>query len=271
YVRLHRQLVRGFFKNASRMLWAYGEIHVSHKTAGPFSHWNLEELAAESSLLLLECANFSIEDYPGYNNKRGDGPRSDQSFPLGKCSTFKFIFGHLLKKKNPLGNTELLPSYSSISPIMDNYLDHRSINDISYPETRFPFSLERVPRSINCLEFRETAQWPFSRIDNLGLRIQGNNDFEFRDLNMFSLRMHELEHSTLPGVSLRSRVPLTYSYNTDVLEAPRRESFGYNYLRHYEELPSRRVSVMEYGGMFDRRIEVVEKTRLRELVICHGI
>lgn len=81
------------------MLRPYGEVHVSHKTGGPFRKWNLEELASKNSLVLVECSNFKIEDYPGYNNKRGDGPRCDQPFPLGECCTFKFRIGEIQELK----------------------------------------------------------------------------------------------------------------------------------------------------------------------------
>ena len=87
---MHRNLVYGFFKNASRMLRPNGEIHVSHKTKFPFNCWNIEQLASQSGLTLLECVEFRLEDYPGYNNKRGDGSRSDEPFHLGECCTFKF-------------------------------------------------------------------------------------------------------------------------------------------------------------------------------------
>ena len=89
---MHRDLVHGFFRNASGMLRANGEIHVNHKTTAPFSHWNLEELASQNSLVLFECVDFKKEDYPGYNNKRGAGSRCDEPFRLGACSTFKFRF-----------------------------------------------------------------------------------------------------------------------------------------------------------------------------------
>ena len=84
--------MHGFFRNASGMLRANGEIHVNHKTTAPFSHWNLEELASQNSLVLFECVDFKKEDYPGYNNKRGAGSRCDEPFRLGACSTFKFRF-----------------------------------------------------------------------------------------------------------------------------------------------------------------------------------
>ncbi|KAJ4982425.1 hypothetical protein NE237_033262 [Protea cynaroides] len=90
-IKMHRNLVQGFFKNARDMLRPYGEIHVSHKTTGPFLHWNLKELASRHSLVLIECVEFKIDDYPGYKNKKGDGPRCDEPFRLGKCSTFKFV------------------------------------------------------------------------------------------------------------------------------------------------------------------------------------
>ncbi|KAL2495826.1 putative protein-like [Forsythia ovata] len=90
--RLHRELLRGFFRNACGMLQKNGEIHVSHKTTSPYSEWKIEDLAAENSLMLIECSDFKIEDYPGYKHKRGDGSRCDEPFSLGKCSTFKFTF-----------------------------------------------------------------------------------------------------------------------------------------------------------------------------------
>ncbi|KAG8385972.1 hypothetical protein BUALT_Bualt03G0100700 [Buddleja alternifolia] len=87
----HRNLVRGFFMNASSLLWPDGEIHVNHKITAPFSDWKIEDLATECSLILTEQVNFRIEHYPGYNNKRGSGFRCDEPFPLGRyCSTFKF-------------------------------------------------------------------------------------------------------------------------------------------------------------------------------------
>ncbi|XP_062086779.1 heavy metal-associated isoprenylated plant protein 41-like [Humulus lupulus] len=89
-IHKHRCLVHGFFFNARSMLRPNGEIHVNHKTTPPFSWWNLEELAAYNSLSLMECVEFNIKDYPGYNNKRGDGSKCDKTFRLGKCSTFKF-------------------------------------------------------------------------------------------------------------------------------------------------------------------------------------
>ncbi|KAK7305294.1 hypothetical protein VNO77_43197 [Canavalia gladiata] len=91
-IKMHKDLVLGFFRNASCILRANGEIHVSHKTTAPFNKWNIEKLATQSLLTLIECADFKKEDYPYYNNKRGDSYRCDEPFPLGKCCTFKFIY-----------------------------------------------------------------------------------------------------------------------------------------------------------------------------------
>ncbi|OVA08279.1 protein of unknown function DUF2431 [Macleaya cordata] len=97
-IKMHRNLLQGFFKNASHMLRPFGEVHVNHKTTPPFNNWNLEELASKHNLVLIECVDFKKQDYPGYNNKRGAGPKCDEPFPLGKCSTFKFGFSPYVKK-----------------------------------------------------------------------------------------------------------------------------------------------------------------------------
>ncbi|KAF7059369.1 hypothetical protein CFC21_066281 [Triticum aestivum] len=86
----HRLLVQRFFRNASKMLRPLGEIHVSHKTGQPYNRWEIEGLALEFSLLKSEMVAFRKEDYPGYNQKRGDGDRCDEEFPLRNGCTFKF-------------------------------------------------------------------------------------------------------------------------------------------------------------------------------------
>ncbi|XP_028752847.1 heavy metal-associated isoprenylated plant protein 41-like isoform X2 [Neltuma alba] len=89
-IQKHKDLVRGFFMNAGSMLRSNGEIHVNHKTKPPYDAWRIKELGIQNFLWPIECVQFKKEDYPGYNNKRGDGSRSDEPFHLGKCSTFKF-------------------------------------------------------------------------------------------------------------------------------------------------------------------------------------
>ncbi|KAK3424664.1 hypothetical protein EUGRSUZ_F01443 [Eucalyptus grandis] len=91
-IDMHRILMNGFFRNASQMLRADGEVHVNHKTKAPYCHWKLEELASWNSLKLIDQTAFESKNYPGYHHKRGDGHRSDELFHLGPCSTFKFRF-----------------------------------------------------------------------------------------------------------------------------------------------------------------------------------
>ena len=83
-------MVKGFLRNAYDMLTEDGEVHITHKTAHPFSMWEIKKLAKEVGLGLLDEVPFFIRDYPGYENKRGDGIRCNKSFHVGSCSTFKF-------------------------------------------------------------------------------------------------------------------------------------------------------------------------------------
>ncbi|KAK7314605.1 hypothetical protein VNO77_33132 [Canavalia gladiata] len=89
-IELHKKLVRGFLSSAQFMLSLLGKIHITHKTSHPFSKWNIKELAEHESLMLVGEVEFDKDVYPGYCNKRGDGNRCDQTFPVGKCSTFMF-------------------------------------------------------------------------------------------------------------------------------------------------------------------------------------
>ncbi|XP_018450838.1 heavy metal-associated isoprenylated plant protein 41-like isoform X1 [Raphanus sativus] len=97
-IKKHRELVFGFLHGASHMVRADGEVHVSHKNKPPFCHWKLEELASKCSLALTQCVAFEKSEYPGYENKRGDGSRCDMPFLLGECTTFKFRVSRVAKE-----------------------------------------------------------------------------------------------------------------------------------------------------------------------------
>ncbi|WCJ32557.1 hypothetical protein M5689_013975 [Euphorbia peplus] len=131
-IEKHKKLVLDFFTNASQMLEANGEIHVTHKTSFPFNRWNIVELARRNSLRLIGCVAFKIEDYPGYNNKRGDCRRCDEPFPLGKCCTFKFgsfpAYNNMSRVDNPL--SELSLGYSLLDTHYPRIPFHHG-----YPET----------------------------------------------------------------------------------------------------------------------------------------
>ncbi|RCV12144.1 hypothetical protein SETIT_2G245900v2 [Setaria italica] len=98
-INLHKKLVRGYFCNARHLLRPCGEIHVSHKSGASYDKWDLEQIAAKFSLILVEKVGFQKAQYPGYNQKKGDGPMCDKSFPLGTCFTFRFRIGDLKKRK----------------------------------------------------------------------------------------------------------------------------------------------------------------------------
>uniref|UniRef100_K4A2R6 25S rRNA (uridine-N(3))-methyltransferase BMT5-like domain-containing protein n=1 Tax=Setaria italica TaxID=4555 RepID=K4A2R6_SETIT len=110
-INSHKRLLRDFFCSALYLLIPYGEIHVRHKTGGPYDRWDLEQLASDSSLIIFEKEKFQITDYPGYNHKRGDGARCDQPFPLGPSCTFKLQIGDLKRWKKSSGNNATSTSF----------------------------------------------------------------------------------------------------------------------------------------------------------------
>ncbi|GAV90401.1 DUF2431 domain-containing protein, partial [Cephalotus follicularis] len=90
-IRIHQKLMKGFFRNAYNMLAKSGQVHVTHKTGYPYSSWEIEKLAKDYGLRLVEEAPFTIHDYPGYQNKRGDGNKCNKGFHVGESSTFIFV------------------------------------------------------------------------------------------------------------------------------------------------------------------------------------
>ncbi|XP_057765396.1 heavy metal-associated isoprenylated plant protein 41-like [Salvia miltiorrhiza] len=106
---MHRELVRGFLQNACSMLDVNGEIHVNHKTTAPFDSWKIEDLGSACSLVCIAQDEFRIEDYPGYNNKRGSGSRADEPFPLGACKTYRFRLCPVAVNCMMMRNLRLMP------------------------------------------------------------------------------------------------------------------------------------------------------------------
>jgi 25S rRNA (uracil2634-N3)-methyltransferase len=56
----------------------------------PYDKWGIKKLAKKAGLIMVRKVDFCKDDYPGYNQKKGDGVTSDESFPLGPCCTFMF-------------------------------------------------------------------------------------------------------------------------------------------------------------------------------------
>ena len=63
-IEMRKDLVLGFFKNASHMLRTCGEVH--HVLC---CKRGIKEHAMQSFQVLIERANFKKEDHPGYYNK----------------------------------------------------------------------------------------------------------------------------------------------------------------------------------------------------------
>ncbi|KAF9589678.1 hypothetical protein IFM89_027010 [Coptis chinensis] len=87
-LKRNRYLVRMFMQNAKKMLQDEGEIHITHKTSSLFLEWDLEDLAKQNGLKLIEDVKFKLTNYPGYNNKYGFG--GDENFNCYPCKTYKF-------------------------------------------------------------------------------------------------------------------------------------------------------------------------------------
>ncbi|KAF9673009.1 hypothetical protein SADUNF_Sadunf11G0103700 [Salix dunnii] len=80
-LRKHQRLVKGFSGSV---------LDVLEKTTEPYRKWDIERLAEDAGMCLVEKDRFKKADYPGFNSKRGSEPRVDQAFSAGKCFTFKF-------------------------------------------------------------------------------------------------------------------------------------------------------------------------------------
>ncbi|KAL6844700.1 hypothetical protein ACP4OV_025359 [Aristida adscensionis] len=148
-ITLHKELVRRFFCSARHLVRLDGEIHVSHKTGKPYDKWDIEHLAAEFSLVLVEKASFQKGDYPGYNQKKGDGPNCDRPFKLGTCYTFKFRIGDLKKnkkRKRSRGRSTSTIRGNNIHPdkITDRRLFHLPPHVQGWPELHFPAAVNNT-------------------------------------------------------------------------------------------------------------------------------
>ncbi|XXG55267.1 hypothetical protein AAC387_Pa03g2970 [Persea americana] len=255
-IELHRNLVQGFFRNASRMLRPNGEVHVSHKTSAPYDRWNLEELASKCSLSLTECVNFEKADYPGYHNKRGDGAGCDKPFRLGECSTFKFRINTKKEKmiseatasylcgQSPLDITETQHTIPTRGTLDENQFgraksfdgtDHR----ICYPQISNPSSMQdlfgilrgnaRISstnyhlRSARCEQMDHTMALP---------EIPGTRDWNLRNPgeNDHSLNFH------YRGETLALSVMRGHLNHTDTINVTSecRRIFGDYLLHNYE-------------------------------------
>lgn len=255
---LHKKLLDSFFRSAGCMLKANGEVHVNHKTTAPFSNWNLPELALRNALSLIGCPVFNKEDYPGYNNKRGDGKRCDSPFPLGKCHTFMFEFCfHVMKsirrraqqaKKIPIQIHEdtsfgsRIPSTSVITGMNDmrytmniqrewpstflgddgKYLIHGyfASENITYPQPNFERGIERHKG----LPLSNDIQRAGIEI-NFGTQSSGFYNVRHPLMNFTQNTSDFRSYTRLPSTSdiIRREGNLTFNgFFSSVMENPRR-------------------------------------------------
>ncbi|KAI3973859.1 hypothetical protein MKX01_030435 [Papaver californicum] len=130
-------------KNASHMLRPSGEVHINNKKAPLYENWNPEDLARKHNLALVGRVEFKKEDYPGYKNKRGAGPRCNEPFPLGKCCTFKFDFkksdlDYIHTAPNQIQRTQ--PQVQNPPPFEPSHLSVLPQNHVVRPHTNNPTS-----------------------------------------------------------------------------------------------------------------------------------
>jgi 25S rRNA (uracil2634-N3)-methyltransferase len=156
--------VWGFFNNALHLLRPYCEIHISHKAGGAYDRWDIEDLAFRTSLVLVEKVAFQQEDYPGYNQKRGDGARSDEAFDLGTCFTFMFQIRDLNWKKL---NGDMASSVGIMPPATKRGPSHMFPPDEAWPRQRLPPPVNTVhmPTSLEPDGVAQSRQHPDSALN----------------------------------------------------------------------------------------------------------
>ncbi|KAH9607663.1 hypothetical protein KSS87_011632 [Heliosperma pusillum] len=84
----NRKLVRGFVRNAKKMMNEDGEIHITHKSSSLFRLWDLPKIGHDQGLQLIQEIKFERNMYPEYNPKYGFG--GDGNFDCYPSSTYKF-------------------------------------------------------------------------------------------------------------------------------------------------------------------------------------
>ncbi|XP_074305443.1 uncharacterized protein At4g26485-like [Silene latifolia] len=87
-MRANKELIRGFLRNAKKMINEDGEIHITHKTNGYFLQWDIPKIGSDQGLRLIQEVKFKRSKYPRYNTKFGFG--GDKDFECNPCTTYKF-------------------------------------------------------------------------------------------------------------------------------------------------------------------------------------
>ncbi|XP_074303464.1 uncharacterized protein At4g26485-like [Silene latifolia] len=72
-VRKNQILIRGFVRNAKKMIDEDGEIHITHKTSRFFRQWDIPKIGCDEGLYLIQEIKFKRTIYPGYYTMFGFG------------------------------------------------------------------------------------------------------------------------------------------------------------------------------------------------------
>mmetsp|Transcript_11590 Transcript_11590/g.29712 ORF Transcript_11590/g.29712 Transcript_11590/m.29712 type:complete len:408 (+) Transcript_11590:245-1468(+) len=89
-VHLNRQMLRGFFASARPLLAPSGAIHVTIKTAPPYTGWDVPAQAAEEGLKLARKVPFRFADFPGYQHRTTEKDATKFDAFERRCVTFVF-------------------------------------------------------------------------------------------------------------------------------------------------------------------------------------
>ncbi|KAI7754791.1 hypothetical protein M8C21_018790 [Ambrosia artemisiifolia] len=88
-IKENKALINDFLAYSSKMLNdVKGVIHLSTKSGEPYDLLDVRGLANKNGLVVRKEMKFPLKDYPFYINKRGFGPRADDTYPLQPSSTF---------------------------------------------------------------------------------------------------------------------------------------------------------------------------------------
>ncbi|KAH9607660.1 hypothetical protein KSS87_011629 [Heliosperma pusillum] len=87
-LRKNQNLIRGFVRNAMKMIDEDGEIHITHKSNSFFRRWDIPKIGCDEGLYLIQAIRFKRSLYPGYCTKNGF--KDDKNFNCNPSKTYKF-------------------------------------------------------------------------------------------------------------------------------------------------------------------------------------
>lgn len=64
---------------------------MAHKSIQPFSIWDIAGIAQANNYKVMSRDKFNIDDYPGYENRRGAGKNGAKKFPIDDA--VQYVFG----------------------------------------------------------------------------------------------------------------------------------------------------------------------------------